>query len=311
MYPLNLICVSFTLLGSVYASIDATYDFKSGLRPENVTGLNYGFYYATGSYYNGTVTFTLRLQDPDVNDDGHGSDNDPRSNPCARFIGSTIHASMDAVAAISMPIHSDHSEGEDASNPIRVRIAARVKGTNSTGSEDDKYQTYEVYSNGARSPNWFLNTSQSSDVQYQFSGIAANDSFFGTNFALNLTQQCAGSSIPDSSEIEQCLYAGSILQPFTFNNSNLGKIDWTKSIPYPQMKVQFDNNSASIDITGLFEMEPKSALVEIVGSVDIGFSGTLDGLRSDSLLLGQGKPKWNATLGFTIDSVIKSEAGRS
>lgn len=49
----------------------------------------------------------------------------------------------------------------------------------------------------------------------------------------------------------------------------------------------------------------------IVVSANITFSGTLDAVRSDQLLLGEARPEWNATLGFSEKSSAVSNAATS
>lgn len=151
-------------------------------------------------------------------------------------------------------------------------------------------------------PNYYLNDNRSTASQYEFAGIAANDSFYGTDFALDLSQQCGGTSTSPPDDLY--LYAGIIRKPYYVDNtSNLhGDDDWTSSIPYPQMSVRFDNSSAWVDITGLFEMGSKGSQKDIVGTVTISFAGAIDTLRSDELVVGMGPPKWNATVGFSADS---------
>lgn len=48
--------------------------------------------------------------------------------------------------------------------------------------------------------------------------------------------------------------------------------------------------------------------IPLVGRIRVDFSGKVDPLRSDQLLLGEPLPTWNATLGFGIDSALESKA---
>ncbi|KAH8598607.1 hypothetical protein B0O99DRAFT_615503 [Bisporella sp. PMI_857] len=52
-------------------------------------------------------------------------------------------------------------------------------------------------------------------------------------------------------------------------------------------------------------------IVPLVGYIHADFSGKIDPLRSDQLLLGQPLPKWNATLGFGNNTILESKASRA
>ena len=86
----------------------------------------------------------------------------------------------------------------------------------------------------------------------------------------------------------------SSLAPFNGNQSTLKDRPWTNSVPYPSITGQFGNATAHIDVTGLFDSN--TLLGTIVGSANITFSGSIDGERSDQLLLSEASPEWNATL---------------
>ncbi|KAH9214801.1 hypothetical protein DL95DRAFT_502451 [Leptodontidium sp. 2 PMI_412] len=302
------------LVTPISASEDTSYTFESGERPSNITGLVRWFYGSTGSYYNGTITFTLALQDPNQNNEAEDFHSDGNLG-CQRFMNSTLEISYNSLVAITMP------GAVDSGNPMGVQIWAWMDGSslgNYSSSSEERYQYFNFFTKGGGGedgPNWTLDTKPSSAPGYALSGdISKKNLMWPPKLTLNLTQPCSG---PSSSSLDErdYLYEGEMRLATGLNNeSTRVEDDWAVSIPSPHITGQFDNQSAEGDISGLFSMYPdslRSLSSEIVGSIRIHFSGKIDQMRSDQLLLGREQPEWNATLGFEIQSVIENKAGRA
>lgn len=79
----------------------------------------------------------------------------------------------------------------------------------------------------------------------------------------------------------------------------------------PQMNVEFNASFVLITVRGPGTLTSKSSGKQLVGSVLAIFGGQLDAARSDEMLMGQGTPKWNATVGFTGDSAATGGGERA
>lgn len=160
-------------------------------------------------------------------------------------------------------------------------------------------QCYGTPSNTA--PFWNFNSTLISDVSYSFSGYRNNS-------------QKAGGVLPFSFNYSSChssdmtLWGGSILGPDT-------KYEGFKSVRNPTITGRFDNNSASLEISGLgvaytakLGREDESVLA---GPVTITFTGQIDRNRSDDMVPSHNDtPRWNHTLGY-VRELFKSQGSRS
>jgi hypothetical protein len=141
----------------------------------------------------------------------------------------------------------------------------------------------------AYTPQWKLNTSHLSATSYSFAGYR-NDSTYSQPIRLNYSQ-CESPALAE--------YLGTLLEPIP----GLSRDDINVT-SYPAVSGRFDNSSASLEITGIFEgysaKGKEGSTSYIGGPITISFLGRIDGNRSDELLSSSNAtPVWHATLGYS------------
>ncbi|KAK3898046.1 hypothetical protein C8A05DRAFT_19299 [Staphylotrichum tortipilum] len=295
------LCI-LTLVPHVYATFrnrpDPSYNASSNLRPENITNLDYRFYQTVGSYYNGTMTFSLSFRSEDPADD----DSD---KVCSELINKTLSIERRAMVAILEPSPDD---GND--NPILLVIYTWDESVNLTGSDIyHDYQHSELYSadpHGSASLGtyWHLSTSNkttTTPTSYTISGTHSPTSFAADDFLrFNFSQRClpptGRSSIP-SDLSNRYLFSGGLLQPGWDDADDARK--WAGTFPTPAIEVVFGAGEATVEVTGLFDIGSSgSGSSSLVGGLSASFRGAVDGNRSDELVLGKRGPVWTHSLGF-------------
>lgn len=123
------------------------------------------------------------------------------------------------------------------------------------------------------------------DDPFAFRGFMANDSILSQAWKFNVTGNC------DSSSSEDLLFSGSLLFPGDGHDH-----EWADSTIPTTIAGEFDDQTASIYIDGLFEA--LGVNTELAGELSIRFSGQIDEDRSDRLILDSGSPEWEPLLGF-------------
>jgi len=278
---------------------DSHYNATDNQRPWNITGLNYDYYPYTGSYYNGTVKFTLNLR--------NDTESSLPNKVCSDFIYKNLEIEWNAMVTIAKPSPSDAG-----TNPVLFIMRAWEKGFNLTGDYND-YQFYSSYSIlQGQQPRWYLSMSNKSrsDGAYEVVGNHTIDYLANDEVAFNLTQICPprGANFVPESEEDDYLFRGTLLQPYPpgviDDNATSG---WATGISTPDIQIVFDASWAAVDIGGMFSL--RSAHTELVGFMTAEFQGDMDTLRSDQLVLGKTKPEWAPTLGFD-GQTLESEGAR-
>jgi hypothetical protein len=97
--------------------------------------------------------------------------------------------------------------------------------------------------------------------------------------------------ICESSSSEDLLFSGSLLFPGDRKDH-----DWADNVYPTTIAGEFDDQTASIYIDGLFEA--LGVNTELAGKLAIRFAGQIDKDRSDILELGDSNPAWEPVLGF-------------
>jgi len=273
-----------------WAFAQAAYDPDDNSRPNNITGLYYRIYGKTGSYYNGSITFRLDLQDRNLQDD----DSDEYSGTvCHSFIDKSISFTYTAMAAITK-----NSPDYQTTNPVEIDLYAVDEAFNLTWPSAmrnySEYQTFELDSaNSAIQNVWDFSLQNSTSSGFKVTGQLSKEGVQSQDLKLNLTHACGDESGASTRDEDEYLFDGGLVTP---NWNDFAWESWADSVPWPSLDAEFDNNKASIDIGGLFSLH--TANTAIVGRITIAFQGNLDELRSDELLTGGDRPEWNATLGF-------------
>ncbi|KAL4885785.1 hypothetical protein BJY04DRAFT_213985 [Aspergillus karnatakaensis] len=114
------ICAIALLLSTCAVNVqgrtDSTYDPASNFRPNNITGLDYYHYTWIGSYYNGSVTFTisdLRFRDPELYED-------EGVELCDQLQGYSYFFSYPGILAVTKT--ESEEERPQNKNPINLRL---------------------------------------------------------------------------------------------------------------------------------------------------------------------------------------------
>ena len=153
-------------------------------------------------------------------------------------------------------------------------------------------------------PTWRYNATHVSDTAFSYFGYVNMTSIEPFRFMFNYST--CDSSTPK-------LWGGDFLSPVlrTGSQSDLDVqldpdvgLDQIKRIQLPVIRGRFDNESASLEISGTYlgyhvggHRKGESG---IGGQASITFEGRIDTLRSDKLLPGQNDtPLWEHTLGYT------------
>lgn len=124
-----------------------------------------------------------------------------------------------------------------------------------------------------------------SDNPFAFRGFMANDTVLAQSWKFNASGTC------ESSSSEDLLFSGSLLFPGDRKDH-----DWADSVYPTTIAGEFNDQTASIYIDGLFEA--LGVNTELAGELAIRFSGQIDKDRSDQLNMGGKKPAWEPVLGF-------------
>ncbi|KAK4249942.1 hypothetical protein C7999DRAFT_29617 [Corynascus novoguineensis] len=274
------------------AWFDPRFNATENLRPNNITGLDYRIYPYIGSYYNGTVRFTLNLR--------NDTESPMPNEVCSDFINDKIQIEWNALLTIAKPDPKDD-------NPVLFTMQAWDKGFDFLGD----YSAYQHSSSRSilfGKPKWFLfmPTETRSDGAYKLWGNHTIDPGLTEELAFNLTEVCPprGQNFVSDSELDDYLFEGDMLQPYPPEWSDENPASgWATRVSMPRIDITFDDNRASGQIAGMFSISSRKT--KLVGYLTAEFSGNVDSKRSDNLLLGKAKPEWTPTLGFsgkTLDS---------
>ncbi|KAF2751323.1 hypothetical protein M011DRAFT_483258 [Sporormia fimetaria CBS 119925] len=279
--------LAFLLSVGVFAQNEP--DPKSNLRPENITDLTYYFYRWTGAYYNGTTT--IRIEPQDFIDDSE--------------CDTLFNKAVEIVYENSMLAITKENEYIENANPLAFSLRYWDKTANITppwyspdGPVDGvtdvssvKFLT-EDRPIGSIEPYWNLTSSHISGSSYSFEGYrnySINPQVLYFNYS-----QCRTLSLAE--------YQGIVLE-YDPDDEN-GSLSDLRVLGPPVVQARFDNQSASITITGVFQGSARSDDPEemnyLGGPVTISFLGRIDEERSDGLLPNRnnGTPVWNQTLGY-------------
>ncbi|KAL1844679.1 hypothetical protein VTK73DRAFT_2045 [Phialemonium thermophilum] len=288
----------------VLAFVDLNYDPNDNLRPGNITGLDYSHYQYTGSYYNGTWSIDLKLKDR------HASEYDQFSGDiCGDFINETLHVELNGMVAVVKK-----SPKDPGANPVMLDLFFFEKGFNLSSSISPQnysvYQNFDSYSQAIgtsdRAPVWELRLIDRPTRGYDVAGNHSADLALWQDLRFNLTDECPAPAFPPQSD-DAFLFRGHLIQP---ENDTALDPDWADGlVPVPSIESTFDDRVAYVDIVGYFDVH--SSNTELVGELAASFVGDVDPVRSDQLLLGLDEPKWNATVGFEGQPIVKNGAVRS
>ncbi|KAL2838470.1 hypothetical protein BJY01DRAFT_250970 [Aspergillus pseudoustus] len=290
------------------------YDPDDALRPDNVTGLVYEYYNEIGSYYNGTLTIRVH---PEYNPPARYS-HESDEYLCDEYENRTFDVTMNAMAGFKKPPPASAPH----INPFFLDIEVWPMPYELLGSGNENYTNDEAFSitsemGGDDGPRFKLNmtttptnTSGSSvsttNAEYRFDGDAPpNFLLWNQGFVFNVSGVCSGWERTDD-----VLYKGSLIRPVDIDNDLV--YDWITNTTAPDTAISgsFDGQTAQVEISSAFSAL-RARDLEIVGRVELIFSGKIDSERSDQLLLGRETPDWNATLGFARGSVAGVEDGAS
>ncbi|CAG7968424.1 unnamed protein product [Penicillium salamii] len=292
------------LAPQVLGKDDFNFDPDENYRPRNVTGLDYYYYPWIGSYYNGSVVFTVSNIERKDDRADYEIEKGPKLKLCEQPQDITYTWSYPAILAITETESED--DRPENTNPIDVSL-------------------YTSYSNFTKYFNDYMDSGnmQTTEMPFVFQSIEMSRYSYpaseSTKPEFNLTvAEESGNGLPfrvtGGSELER-----NPLDTLQMNMSTCfrtegwwaaGPISLNNSfgipgITNPTLQLAFEDSSASFSIGSWFLAntlaEEGEETPRIYGRVTIEFLGRIDAARSD--ILNKRTPvTWTPSLGFGNNS---------
>ncbi|KAF9891496.1 hypothetical protein FE257_003963 [Aspergillus nanangensis] len=258
---------------------DEHYDPALNYRPKNVTGLDYYYYPWRGSYYNGSVTFTI--SSIAIREDYNYDD----EKLCSRLSnGYTYTFSYPGILGITPTEGKDERPGN--TNTLNIILSTSY-------SNFTKYFTHYTSNSGM----------QNFDEYWVFQSIEL-DGVGGSPFRV------LGTLDPDEKTYPGFrMNMSSCTEPVSWWDALWASEEWDDEgmgVQDPALTVTFDSHSSSFVLkgyifAGVLHEEEEEQTLPIVAELAVEFRGRHDDARSD--ILNEGVPvTWTPTVGFGNNS---------